>query len=54
MATDGRYESETHSGGIRLTVPEGDGFELESESFSGGLRSAGPHRRRPGATGPAR
>ena len=27
---------------IRLTVPEGTGFELESESFSGGLRSAIP------------
>ena len=42
LAADGRYEFESHSGRIHLTVPDGTGFELESESFSGGLRSAIP------------
>jgi hypothetical protein len=42
LAADGRYEFESHSGGIHLTVPDGTGFELETESFSGGLRSAIP------------
>ena len=42
LAADGRYAFGSHSGAIRLTVPEGTRFELESESFSGGLRSAIP------------
>ena len=42
LAADGRYEFESHSGRIHLTVPDGTGFELETESFSGGLRSAIP------------
>ena len=42
LATDGRYEFESHSGDVHLTVPEGTGFEIETESFSGGLRSAIP------------
>ena len=50
LAADGRYEIRSHSGSILLTVPEGSGFELEAESFSGSLRSAiplvaGPTRR---------
>ena len=42
LAADGRYELRSHSGGILLTVPDGSGFELEAESFSGDLRSDVP------------
>jgi len=35
----GRYEIESHSGSIRVTVPPGTGFDLEAESFSGELNS---------------
>ena len=42
LAADGRYEIRSHSGSILLTVPDGSGFELEAESFSGSLRSAIP------------
>ena len=36
---EGRYELESHSGSIRVTVPPGTGFDLEAESFSGSLSS---------------
>ena len=36
----GRYELQSHSGRIRLLVPDGAGFEFEAESFSGALDSA--------------
>ena len=39
LAADGRYELRSHSGGILLTLPDGSGFELDAESFSGDLRS---------------
>lgn len=32
---DGRYEFQTHSGRIRVTVPAGTGFDVEARSFSG-------------------
>ena len=50
LAADGRYGIRSHSGSILLTVPDGSGFELAAESFSGSIRSdipvvAGPTRR---------
>ena len=39
LDTEGRYELESHSGSIRVTVPPGTGFDLEAESFSGSLSS---------------
>ena len=42
LASDGRYGVRSHSGRILLTVPDGSEFELEAESFSGGLRSDVP------------
>jgi DUF4097 and DUF4098 domain-containing protein YvlB len=39
LAVDGRYEFESHSGAVRLTVPDNTGFELEAESFSGTFNS---------------
>lgn len=44
FADDGRYEFESHSGDVHLSVPEGSGFEIEAESFSGELRSGFPIR----------
>ena len=35
LDANGRYEFETHSGSIRVTVPAGTGFDLEAQSFSG-------------------
>ena len=53
FAADGRYGIRSHSGSILLRVPDGSGFELEAESFSGSIRSAipvvdGPTRRTTG------
>ena len=42
LLADGRYELQSHSGSILLTVPDGAGFELDAESFSGDLRSDVP------------
>ena len=42
LLADGRYELQSHSGNILLTVPDGSGFELDAESFSGDLRSEVP------------
>ena len=39
LDAEGRYELESHSGSIRVTVPPGTGFDLEAESFSGSLNS---------------
>ena len=39
LAADGRYELRSHSGSIRLTLPDGSGFELDAQSFNGDLRS---------------
>ena len=48
LASDGRYGVRSHSGRILLTVPDGSAFELEAESFSGGLRSDVPILAGPG------
>ena len=39
LASDGRYEFGSHSGRVLLRVPDGSGFELEAESFSGDFSS---------------
>ena len=39
LDADGRYEFESHSGAIQVTLPAGTGFDLEARSFSGSLRS---------------
>lgn len=39
LARNGRYELQSHSGGIRMAVAGGAGFELEATSFSGSVRS---------------
>ena len=57
LAKGGRYELNSHSGDVRLTIGPGTGFELEASSFSGSIRSdlplkgdrdsdSGPGRRR--------
>jgi len=58
LAKNGRYDINSHSGTIRLTLSSNVGFELNANSFSGSLRSdlpltIGPttartDRRRPG------
>ena len=46
----GRYEIESHSGDIRLSLPDQPGFELEAHTFNGrirvdfSIRSEGPIR----------
>ena len=42
LDADGRYQFESHSGSIRVTVPAGTGFDLEAQSFSGALESNAP------------
>jgi DUF4097 and DUF4098 domain-containing protein YvlB len=37
ITRSGRYEIKTHSGGIRLSVPNGAGFEIDANSFSGDI-----------------
>jgi DUF4097 and DUF4098 domain-containing protein YvlB len=39
LAKNGRYEFQSHSGDVRLTVTGGAGFELDANTFSGSLRS---------------
>ncbi len=58
LARNGRYDVNSHSGTIRLTIPTDIGFELTANTFSGSIRSdipvtLGPtsardDRRRPG------
>ena len=36
---NGRYEFETHSGSIRVTMPTGTGFDIEAQSYSGSFTS---------------
>ena len=42
LDADGRYEFESHSGNIHLTVPAGTGFDLEAQSFNGDLELNAP------------
>jgi DUF4097 and DUF4098 domain-containing protein YvlB len=42
LAKSGRYEFNTHSGDVRLSVAGSTGFELTANSFSGELRSDVP------------
>jgi Putative adhesin len=50
LAKGGRYEIESHSGNIRLSLPEQPGFELEANTYNGrirvdfSIRSEGPIR----------
>lgn len=44
LSPGGRYDFRTHSGDVRLTVPQGAGFELEASTFSGEVHSALPLR----------
>jgi len=39
LEKDGKYTLEALSGGLEFTVPSDSGFELEAESFSGGITS---------------
>jgi len=39
LARRGRYEINTHSGSVRLTLSSDTGFELTANSFSGSIRS---------------
>ena len=39
LARNGRYELNSHSGNIRLTLPESPGFSLTANTFSGTIRS---------------
>lgn len=39
LAKDGKYDLEALSGRIEMTVPANAGFDLEAETFSGGLQS---------------
>ena len=39
LARHGRYELNSHSGNVRVSVAGGTGFELQADSFSGSLRS---------------
>jgi DUF4097 and DUF4098 domain-containing protein YvlB len=39
LTKSGRYEIKSHSGDIRLVVPETLGFELDASTFSGSVRS---------------
>jgi DUF4097 and DUF4098 domain-containing protein YvlB len=39
LARNGRYDINSHSGGVRLTLPANTGFELTANTFSGSIRS---------------
>jgi DUF4097 and DUF4098 domain-containing protein YvlB len=61
LARNGRYEVNSHSGDVRMAVPENSGFELDATTFSGSIDSELPakltgasssdDRRRRGRTG---
>jgi DUF4097 and DUF4098 domain-containing protein YvlB len=42
LTKNGRYEVTSHSGGVRFTVVDNAGFELNATSFSGSIRSDFP------------
>ena len=42
LARNGRYEVNSHSGGVRFTLTGNIGFELDAASFSGSVRSDYP------------
>jgi DUF4097 and DUF4098 domain-containing protein YvlB len=42
LTKNGRYDVSSHSGSVRFTLTSGTGFELNSTSFSGSLRSEFP------------
>lgn len=48
MASDGRYEFHSHSGGIQLTIPSSASARFSVETFSGELDSAFPITLQPG------
>ena len=52
LAKGGRYEFNTHSGDVRLSLAGSTGFELTANSFSGELRSDVPLSGRQGDTVP--
>jgi DUF4097 and DUF4098 domain-containing protein YvlB len=52
LAKGGRYEFNTHSGDVRLSVGRSTGFEVTANSFSGELRSEIPLSGRQGAAVP--
>jgi len=58
LARNGRYELNSHSGAVRLSVEGNSGFELEANSFSGSVRSdlplTGEDRDRDAAPHPGR
>src|SRR5512139_2060593 len=39
LTKSGRYEMKSHSGDIRVTMPEAVGFELDASTFSGSVKS---------------
>jgi DUF4097 and DUF4098 domain-containing protein YvlB len=42
LMKNGRYDVSSHSGGVRFTLASGTGFELNTTSFSGSVRSEFP------------
>jgi hypothetical protein len=42
LARGGRYEFNSHSGSVRLILPNAPGFELDASTFSGSIRSDFP------------
>jgi DUF4097 and DUF4098 domain-containing protein YvlB len=49
LSRGGRYEFTTHSGNVRLVLPDKPGFELDANSFSGSIRSDLPVTLRSGS-----
>ena len=47
LVKGGRYEIESHSGSINLSLPEQPGFELEANTFNGRIRIDFPIKTRP-------
>jgi hypothetical protein len=41
LARNGRYEVDSHSGTVRISIAGGGGFELQARSFSGRIRPEG-------------
>jgi DUF4097 and DUF4098 domain-containing protein YvlB len=51
LARGGRYEFTSHSGDVRLTLGDDTGFEINADTFSGGIRSDYPITLRDGSEG---